>query len=392
VAAAVARSKKAVAAVAEQPAAEPTAPSRPLIPENIAVVVIAYNRPQYLDRALTSIFAHHPGGAQFPVYVSQDGPNEKVAEVTRRHGAQQLVHPRHELTFQAGTYIKKFPGYAYLSVHYGWALKTLFGMGSSAAGSAQKPGLGKHGPPFEGVVILEEDIEVSADFFEYFTATAPLLYQDPTLLCVSAFNDNGQREYAGDPKALHRSDFFPGLGWLLTRRLWAELEGKWPDEKGFWDDWLREPPQRSRRASIRPEVSRTFTFGKAGGASGGQFYSKYLGKIALSAATVSWGRVDLSYLLRDNYEARFQKWLAEATPVGIERAMQRPAAGETGDIRVAYRDHKALVALCKRLGLMEDLKAGVPRTAYHGVVLITIHGRRVFLAPSFHVEQEITST
>jgi len=28
-----------------------------------------------------------------------------------------------------------------------------------------------------------------------------------------------------------------GLGWLLTRRLWGELKGKWPDEKGFWDDW-----------------------------------------------------------------------------------------------------------------------------------------------------------
>lgn len=27
---------------------------------------------------------------------------------------------------------------------------------------------------------------------------------------------------------LHRSDFFPGLGWMLTRDLWLELEPKWP--------------------------------------------------------------------------------------------------------------------------------------------------------------------
>ena len=32
-------------------------------------------------------------------------------------------------------------------------------------------------------------------------------------------------------------------GWLMTRRLWGELGPKWPNEKGFWDDWLREPPQ-----------------------------------------------------------------------------------------------------------------------------------------------------
>ena len=78
----------------------------------------------------------------------------------------------------------------------------------------------------------------------YFTATAPLLEKDRTLLAVSAFNDNGQAAYRGDPVALHRSDFFPGLGWLMTRSLWTELGPKWPNEMGFWDDWLREPPQR----------------------------------------------------------------------------------------------------------------------------------------------------
>ena len=73
--------------------------------------------------------------------------------------------------------------------------------------------------------------EVSVDFFSYFTATSRLLELDPTLLCVSAFNDNGQGAYAGEPSALHRSDFFPGLGWLLTRQLWSELEPKWPEER-----------------------------------------------------------------------------------------------------------------------------------------------------------------
>ena len=46
--------------------------------------------------------------------------------------------------------------------------------------------------------------------------------------------------------------------------------------------------------------------------------------------------------------------------------------------------------LCKRLGIMEDLKAGVPRTGYHGVVMIRSHGRRVFIAPSYRVDQDVT--
>ena len=120
-----------------------------------------------------------------------------------------------------------------------------------------------------------QDIEVAPDFFSYFTHTAPLLEADPTLLAVSAFNDNGQAAYRGAATALHRSDFFPGLGWLLTRELWGELGSKWPNERGFWDDWLREPAQRKGRATIRPEVSRSYTFGSKG-TSVGQFYKKYL--------------------------------------------------------------------------------------------------------------------
>ncbi len=65
---------------------------------------------------------------------------------------------------------------------------------------------------FEHAIILEDDLEISSDFFSYFENTAPLLEKDPTIWTVSAFNDNGQRTFASDPEALWRSDFFPGLG------------------------------------------------------------------------------------------------------------------------------------------------------------------------------------
>lgn len=32
----------------------------------------------------------------------------------------------------------------------------------------------------------------------------------------------------------------------------------------FWDDWIRHPEQRKGRVCIRPEISRTRTFGKIG--------------------------------------------------------------------------------------------------------------------------------
>ena len=56
-------------------------------------------------------------------------------------------------------------------------------------------------------------------------------------ITVSAWNDNGLRGMARDPTMIYRSDFFPGLGWMLTRRVWGELSVKWPD--AYWDDWVK---------------------------------------------------------------------------------------------------------------------------------------------------------
>ena len=37
-------------------------------------------------------------------------------------------------------------------------------------------------------------MEVAPDFFSYMDAAAPLLLSDPSLLCVSAWNDNGKKD------------------------------------------------------------------------------------------------------------------------------------------------------------------------------------------------------
>lgn len=75
-----------------------------------------------------------------------------------------------------------------------------------------------------------DDLNVSPDFFEYFLGTHSLLRDDPSLWCVSAWNDNGKSNNIDETNAelLYRTDFFPGLGWMLKRELWNELAVKWP--------------------------------------------------------------------------------------------------------------------------------------------------------------------
>lgn len=75
-----------------------------------------------------------------------------------------------------------------------------------------------------------DDLEVAPDFYDYFLGTHDLLLKDPSLWCVSAWNDNGKEALVdtSHPELLYRTDFFPGLGWMLTRDLWSELSVKWP--------------------------------------------------------------------------------------------------------------------------------------------------------------------
>ena len=40
---------------------------------------------------------------------------------------------------------------------------------------------------------------------------------------ISAWNDNGLQPLVKNPEALFRSDFFPGLGWMLSRAIWEVI-------------------------------------------------------------------------------------------------------------------------------------------------------------------------
>ena len=89
---------------------------------------------------------------------------------------------------------------------------------------------------------------------------------------------------------------------MMTKELWRdELSNKWA--KSYWDDWMRLPEQRKGRSCIRPEISRTKTFGKIG-VSNGLFYDKHLQYIVLNEKFVPFTVMDLSFLQKDNYDKR----------------------------------------------------------------------------------------
>ena len=79
------------------------------------------------------------------------------------------------------------PGHAWLSQHYKWGLERLF--------EPQR----RH----SHAIICEDDMQFSPDFLHMFAATAILLDKDPSLWCVSSWNDNGLlKDLDWDPKRM----------------------------------------------------------------------------------------------------------------------------------------------------------------------------------------------
>jgi alpha-1,3-mannosyl-glycoprotein beta-1,2-N-acetylglucosaminyltransferase len=326
-----------------------------------------------------------------PIVVSQDGTDADVTAVIRDFQAQfverkgvPLVHLVHKSAVRHGN------AYQALAVHYGWALQqTMTGRANVKKTDSVLP---------QRVIILEEDLHVAPDFFDYFAAMAPILDADTTLLAVSAFNDNGFRETVWDATRVLRSDFFPGLGWMMTRRLWtSELQVKWAPN-GYWDDWLREPVQRQGRHILHPEVSRTFHFGTSGGASQNLF-GNLLSKVWLNNEKVDWHAKPPTlsdsavssdkphwsrYLQsKDRYDQYYWSLVEPATLVAdVEAALETT---QTTHARIEYTSHAEFQTIVRHLNppLMDDEKAGIPRTAYHGIVETRPHGNAhiLFITP-----------
>ncbi|KAM4641170.1 alpha-1,3-mannosyl-glycoprotein 2-beta-N-acetylglucosaminyltransferase isoform 1-T2 [Discoglossus pictus] len=341
------------------PSPSPLGPgSSPVIP----ILVIACDRPS-VRRCLDSLLKYRPSPEQFPIIVSQDCGHVETARVIDSYGeAITHIHQSDLSEVPAPPEHRKFQGYYKISRHYKWAINQIFKtMGHKAA------------------IIVEDDLEVAPDFYEYFQASFTLLRQDPSLWCVSAWNDNGKEVLVdtGGSSLIHRTDFFPGLGWLLLEELWEELEPKWP--AAFWDDWVRRPEQRLGRACLRPELSRTRTFGRKG-VSQGQFFDQHLKFIKLNQDSVAFSKVDLSYLLKAAYDPWFFDQVYGAPKAQAQEVLHGQVPGGR-TVRVEYTNRDSFKAVARSFGVMEDLKSGVARTAYKGVVTFTYRGRRVFLAP-----------
>jgi alpha-1,3-mannosyl-glycoprotein beta-1,2-N-acetylglucosaminyltransferase len=356
------------------------------------LLIICANRPQYLDRTLSHVTKYHPKKS-VPILISQDGNHPEVNEVISRYQetfrtASNNLVPFDHIHF-SGNNAGYENGYFRLADHFKFALNNAFEKTIIDPTSQESQTIKR-------VIILEEDLQIAPDFFEFFAATYSFLDNpNNNLLAISAWNDNGFKSLVKDNKQIYRSDFFPGLGWMLTKALWEnELKKKWP--KAYWDDWLREPKQRQGRHILRPEVCRTLHFGTHG-VSNAQ-YSNYLTSIALNEEYIPFTTMSLNYLLESNWDKEYLSHIANAqilhqlnefdTIAANAISNPRPIGSPPIEVKIYYGsldensyDSDSFRSLAQWSGAMNNVKAGVPRTAYKGIVTVWKANIRVHLVP-----------
>jgi alpha-1,3-mannosyl-glycoprotein beta-1,2-N-acetylglucosaminyltransferase len=192
------------------------------------IIMLTHKRPEMLRRTLNSLLAVR-GVTADGIFVMQHGKEQATLAVIEKDfklkvfidNVKKIGRPNQNM------------GAMRIAQHYKFALTTAFKEAAPAA---------------PAVLVVEDDLLFSPDFLEFFTATAPLLEVDktvpqhtllqlfysrtltlslrrplpPQLFAISAWNDNGFSGMVRDPFQLHRTGFFPGLGWLLSRELYEK--------------------------------------------------------------------------------------------------------------------------------------------------------------------------
>eukprot|EP00181_Compsopogon_caeruleus_P002975 CAMPEP_0184689086 /NCGR_PEP_ID=MMETSP0312-20130426/30460_1 /TAXON_ID=31354 /ORGANISM="Compsopogon coeruleus, Strain SAG 36.94" /LENGTH=361 /DNA_ID=CAMNT_0027146393 /DNA_START=1 /DNA_END=1086 /DNA_ORIENTATION=- len=272
--------------------------------ERPAILLLGCDRPSATTRAVQSLASLEAFG-HFELYVSVDQceKHRDVFKVLAPYVARNVVASvwLHERPPIQGLAVRQK-----IAIHYEFALRSVF----------------DHRHNHTHVIVVEDDMIFAPDFLRLFLETGWLLDADPTVFCISSWNDNGFPRFAQDPNVLRRTDYFPGLGWMIRREAWqSELREKWPGRSrpnhvGIgWDYWIRMPSQMQGRDCVFPEFSRNRNLGDDGANVGAKQFNEQLRRIALSSSKEAIFRPGL--LLSPLYQQRIARDLHKSDWVDV---------------------------------------------------------------------------
>ncbi|KAK8810965.1 hypothetical protein WA556_004107 [Blastocystis sp. ATCC 50177/Nand II] len=153
------------------------------------------------------------------------------------------------------------------------------------------------------VLVVEDDLQLAPTALLFAQQVVPALDADPSLVCLSLFNDNAEAEDR-DPLLLHRSAAFPNLGLLFNRRgydrLWRNASLSY--HTNGWDHWVRQSAAAQDLECVFPALPRLRHLVYAEGTTVNSKFKSTIGRLPLFEDATAPDLGDVSYLLRANYD------------------------------------------------------------------------------------------
>jgi len=301
------------------------------------LVVLAHNRQQFLKDSITAL-AGLAGAEKFLLRVSLDDPS-CFAEMTGAVGAVAADAGREVVVWKKTSAFPAVEGKAgindfdasavsKIAQHYFFAFVRAFETENATY-----------------AVFMEDDLRPAPDLLSYFFDLKWLFEADSSLLCVSAWNDNGFPSLARDQRRLFRTDHFPGLGWMTERSRWQDVKSLWSRAPTTgWDHWLRRYMALLHKQCIYPEVPRTRHIGTGTNVGEAEEAAVYSRMVLADLAPGELGNG--SHLLPDVYAAAMRSLVDSSQVVQLSAIGRQPSSLSTeGPFLVSIaRDEYSLLA------------------------------------------------
>lgn len=225
-----------------------------------------------LEQTLTSILAARGVEHRARVIVSQSGDYKLTTRLLETKFSS-LEH----ITNLEG---KRDPIMNRIANHFKWSFERVF----------------EYPECHKGVVVIEDDLELSPDFLEYFELTIPVVERDETLITASLWNDIGYKGNSHDKGKIMRTNYFPGLGWWLSKNVWDDLlSEEWPTHD--WDWYVRSITSANKLDSLIPEVPRDYHIASSGTYMRKNFFDLHFKNININRdTTFRWSSESIAHL------------------------------------------------------------------------------------------------
>ncbi|KNB46034.1 alpha-mannosyl-glycoprotein 2-beta-n-acetylglucosaminyltransferase-like protein [Blastocystis sp. subtype 4] len=222
------------------------------------------------------------------------------------------------------------------------------------------------GSGYQQILFIEEQYLISADFFSYFDNISPVMWKDPTILGITAFNENGAKSNKFLPFHVFRSDFMSMGAWLLTSKVWIRYDRKWCPHSML--KWIRLKENRKDQACIIPQVhmiSRAVPF-KLTDMNDNKAVIR-MRKHSLYQGYYDFSTYNINYLLKKNYDRKWDRLIQSAK--GPELIQMFPKIS-TDLVLISYLMIESFGTIAKKISLPAAKDNAFPTAYKHSYLTV----------------------